>query len=68
MCLRARQILDQACEIGLVSAIVRFLHMGVSTNGGTPIAGLFIMENRFMHGFGCPPFQETSIYMGSFGI
>ena len=63
MCLRARQILDQACEIGLVSAMVRIAHMGVSTIGGTPITGLFIMENRSIHGFGGPPFQETSIWV-----
>ena len=62
MCLRARQILDQACEIGLVSAMVRIAHMG-ATNGGTAIAGLFIMENRSIHGFGGPPFQETSMWV-----
>ena len=34
--------------------------MEVSINGGTPIAGWFIMENPIkMDELGVPPFQET---------
>ena len=39
-------------------------HMGGSTNGGTPIAGWFIMENTInMDVWGVPLFQETPIYI-----
>ena len=38
--------------------------MRVSINGGTPIAGWFIMEKPIkMDDLGIPPFQETSISM-----
>ena len=38
------------------------LDMGVSMNGGIPIAGWFIMENPTkMDDLGVPLFQETSI-------
>ena len=38
-------------------------HLGVSINGGTPIAGWFIMESfiKIDH-LGVPPFLETPIY------
>ena len=36
-------------------------NMGVSINGGTPIAGWCIRENAIsMDDLGVPPFQETS--------
>jgi len=38
------------------------IYMGVSINGGTPIAGWFIMENPInKYDLGGAPFQETSI-------
>ena len=39
-----------------------WIYMGVSINGGTPIAGWFIMENPInKYDLGGAPFQETSI-------
>ena len=39
-----------------------FEHMGVSINGGTPIAGWFTMKNPIkMDDLGVPLFQETPI-------
>ena len=35
-------------------------NMGVSINGGTPIAGWFIIYNGKSNSNGYPPFQETS--------
>jgi len=46
-------------DVGIVRV---YIYMRVSINGGTPIAGWFMLENPTnMDDLGVPPFQETSV-------